>query len=266
MARNMTLDSPSAQTRRCMSDTPQAAEADPHYHMPVPNLGFPQFSECLTITPVAHVRNLSYLTFVFTPHILFCHQMWSRLQLNFLRLSLFLCRTPPSVWAKFWSHPSSPAPGHTPTLAPYEGQAHPPWGASKQGSRLFVLTPPVPAGPPIKPCLKKKKKTLSLPYLCCQCPGSTYQVLLRSYNFFLSQRAQDVRPPGSLTFYSTHIALSALHGCQKVPSLCSSHFFTDSVVLTKRQSNLPSRLSDGILLAKKLLLLEDSLLLLLFRC
>ena len=97
-------------------------------------------------------------SFVFTPHILFCHQAWSRLQLNFLRISLFLRTPPPSGWAKHRSHPSSLAPGHTRTLIPCKEQAHPTWGASKQGNRLFVLTPPVPAGAPIKPCLKKKKK------------------------------------------------------------------------------------------------------------
>ena len=191
MPRSMTLGSPSAQGDACL------------IHLKLQQLI--HTTTCLFQTWVSPVQWMPhhhsccpcqkpalFNSFVFPPHIHFCHQMWSRLQLNFLRISFFLCRTPPSGWAKFRSHPSSLAPGHTPTLIPNREQAHPPWGASKQGNQLFVLTPPVPAGAPVKPCLKTKK-TLSLPYLCCQCPGSNCLGFLRSYNFFLSQRAQDVR-------------------------------------------------------------------------
>lgn len=37
----VTLGSSSARTRRRMSDIHQAAEAEPNYHIPFPDLGFP---------------------------------------------------------------------------------------------------------------------------------------------------------------------------------------------------------------------------------
>ena len=156
----MTLDSPSAQTQRCMSDIPQAAEADPHYPMPVPNLGFPQFSEGLTITPVAHVRNLSYLTPLYSLLTYYsvtkCDQGYNSIFLESL-----------SPWAEHYpvggqnSEATPPARLlDTPLPSPHMRSKFTPLGeqASKGASCLFSL-PLFQQGPnKALPERKKKKK------------------------------------------------------------------------------------------------------------
>ena len=60
---------------------------------------------------------------------------------------------PPKGWANHPSHPAGLDPRHAPTLLPYEEQAYPAQGASKQGNLLFVSLPSAAAGGPVKPCL-----------------------------------------------------------------------------------------------------------------
>ena len=48
--------------------------------------------------------------------------------------------TLPKGWAKHLSHPSSPTPGHTPTLTPYKEPACPS-SRSNQGNLLLVFAP-----------------------------------------------------------------------------------------------------------------------------
>lgn len=143
----MTLGSPLC-ARRCMSDTPQAAAADPHYHMPVPNLGFlSSVNASPSLLSVALVRNLPYLTPLYSLltyySITKCDQGYNSIFLE----SLFLCRTPPSGWGKIPKPPSSLAPGHTPTLIPNREQAHPPLGSQQAREPVVYSQFPVPAGP-----------------------------------------------------------------------------------------------------------------------
>ena len=65
-------------------------------------------------------------------------------------------------WSDHLSYPSSPTPGHTPTLTPYKEPAHHPrQGVSKGNCYLFSLTPAA-AGAPVKPCLNFLPGLLSI--------------------------------------------------------------------------------------------------------
>ena len=136
-----------------MSDIPQAAEADPHYPMPVPNLGFPQFSEGLTITPVAHVRNLSYLTPLYSLLTYYsvtkCDQGYNSIFLESL-----------SPWAEHYpvggqnSEATPPARLlDTPLPSPHMRNQFAPTSASERGNLLLVFIPPSAAGTAINHCL-----------------------------------------------------------------------------------------------------------------
>ena len=73
--------------------------------------------------------------------------------------------TPHKGWANHLSHPASPAPGCTPTLTLYKGQARPSLG-NKEGKVLLVFAVPV----------LQQGPQCSLAYISC--PASSQSVLI----------------------------------------------------------------------------------------